>query len=390
MHYPKLTQPRLCRLLTYVVVIGCGLLPVLIVLPLPIHEGIKIFVLFGSLIGLLIYLIKNFVLLMGMDMLLALLSCHQTARTQYTLPPSRTADAIRNSILRYGIDCAPAPITPQPAALRYRFSTPMTVYSSGIEKIIAAYEVEYLDREAYQTIFSSAKQNSRALTGKKKPLFLDPQQKQQPLHRVTVLLILAHRVKEAMLPTLFKLVCNQCGDEDENCILPCIVDLQHRTCVFNSLRVPYIGYGYAVKNRGIRIIKKCVFGGDFHLAGNENFLDPIKDADPNESLWQFWRRLQRDCRDDTQAHKKHFGKMTDREIRVFGGLLHLRWDDRLVCQRLELDQENKLVRIRRLRQWVYPKPHIISKQMIRTLEAYIAEYYHARGYAVEFTDSKPD
>ena len=52
----------------------------------------------------------------------------------------------------------------------------MTVYSSGIERIVAAYEVDYLDRENYRDIFSSAKTNSKVLIGKKKARFLDSQQ----------------------------------------------------------------------------------------------------------------------------------------------------------------------------------------------------------------------
>ena len=72
----------------------------------------------------------------------------------------------------------------------------------------------------------------------------------QPLHRVTVLIILAHRIDPRITPNLYELVCQQCGDENEDCIVPCVVDLANHTCVFNCLRVPYIGFGYAVKNRG--------------------------------------------------------------------------------------------------------------------------------------------
>ena len=131
----------------------------------------------------------------------------------------------------------------------------MTVYSSGIERIVAAYEVDYLDREIYRDIFSSAKTNSKALIGKKKARFLDSQQKKQPLHRVTVILILAHKIDAGLIDELYDLVCKQCGDEQENCLVPCVVDLEHHTCVFNCLRVPFVGFGYAVKNRGIRIVK---------------------------------------------------------------------------------------------------------------------------------------
>ena len=213
MNIPKLKHPRLCRILTYVVVLGCGLLPIIIVLSLPTPDIVRVIVMFGSLIGLLFYLFRNFMVLMMMDMALASLSCYRTARTQYTLPANRTADSIRRSILRYGTQCNPSPIQPQPAALRYKFSNPMTVYSRGIERVIAAYEVDLLDRDMYRDIFSSAKTNSKVLTGRKTAIFLDKQQKKQSLHRVTVVLILAHKVDPQMIPNLYELVCKQCGDD---------------------------------------------------------------------------------------------------------------------------------------------------------------------------------
>jgi len=74
-----------------------------------------------------------------------------------------------------------------------------------------------------------------------------------------VILILAHKADPQMIPDLYELVCKQCGDEYEDCIVPCVVDLEQHTCVFNCVRVPYIGYSYAVKNRGIRIIQQGVW-----------------------------------------------------------------------------------------------------------------------------------
>lgn len=134
MNHPKLKYPRLCRILTYVVVVGTGLLPIILVFQFPVPDAVKIIILFASLIGLLVYLFRNFLVLMAMDIALATLSCYRTARTQYSLPEHRTAEVIRNSILHYGIACEPAPLKPQPSALRYKFGFPLTVYSRGIEK----------------------------------------------------------------------------------------------------------------------------------------------------------------------------------------------------------------------------------------------------------------
>ena len=385
MNQPKLKYPRLCRILTYVVVIGAGLLPIFLVFQFPVPDIIKIIVLFASLIGLLIYLVKNFMILMMMDMMLAMLSCYRTARKLYYLPKNRTADAIRRSILRYGTECAPAPIKPSPSALRYKFGNPMTVYNSGIERVVAAYEVDLLDRDIYRDIFSSAKVNSKALIGRKKAKFLDSQQKKQPLHRVTVILILAHKVDPTLSNELYDLVCKQCGDENENCIVPCVVDLENRTCVFNCLRVPFVGFGYAVKNRGIRIIKNRVFGGFLPLS-NEHPLPPIKDADPEMSLWDLWKELHHQFVGAERKTKRQFEAMDEREVRIVDDVLFLKWDQRGVCQEIQMDAEKKTVKVEPVTNWTYPKSQPTGKKLIQKISDHINDYFTKNGYSVIFTE----
>ena len=385
MKQPKLKYPRLCRILTYVVVIGAGLLPIFLVFQFPVPDIIKIIVFFTSLIGLLIYLVKNFMILMMMDMMLAMLSCYRTARKLYYLPKNRTADAIRRSILRYGTVCAPAPIKPAPSALRYKFGNPMTVYNSGIERVVAAYEVDLLDRDMYRDIFTSAKVNSKALIGRKKAKFLDSQQKKQPLHRVTVILILAHKVDPTLSTELYDLVCKQCGDENENCIVPCVVDLENHTCVFNCLRVPFVGFGYAVKNRGIRIIKNRIFGGFLPLS-NEHMLPPVKDADPEMSLWDLWKELHHQFVGAERKTKRQFEAMDDREVRIVDDLLFLKWDQRGVCQEIQMDTEKKTVMVEPVTNWTYPKSQPIGKKLIQKITDHINDYFIKNGYSVVFME----
>lgn len=385
MNQPKLKYPRLCRLLTYIVVIGFWMLPIVIVFQFPLHDLIKVIVIFASLIGLLVYLFKNIMILMMMDMMLAMLSCHRTARTCYHLPKNRTADAIRRSILSYGTECKPTAIKPTPAALRYTFGYPMTVYNSGIERIVAAYEVDCLDREMYRDIFSSAKTNSKALIGKKKARFLDSQQKKQPLHRVTVILILAHKIDAVLVDELYDLVCKQCGDEQENCFVPCVVDLEHHTCVFNCLRVPFVGFGYAVKNRGIRIVKNRVFGGYLPLT-KEHTLPYIKDADPEMSLWDMWKELHYQFVGANRKMKRQFETMAEREICIQEDKLYLKWDQRGICLAIKLDEERKTAKVEPAAKWSYPKQQPIGKKLIQKIAEYIQDYFVKQGYIVDFKE----
>ncbi|MGM9668965.1 MAG: hypothetical protein ACI3VZ_04325 [Faecousia sp.] len=386
MNYPKLKHPRLCRILTYVVVFGCGLLPIFVVYAFPVPDVARVIVMLVSLIGLLIFLFRNLTILMFMDIALASFSCYQSARKKYTLPSGRSADTIRRSILRYGRQCAPAPIMPQPTALLYQFSHPMTVYSRGIERVVAAYEVDMLNSDTYREIISSAKTNSKALIGRKKALFLDKEQKKNSLHRVTVILILAQKVDPQMAGNLYTLVCRQCGDEFKDCVIPCVVDLARRTCVFNCVRVPYIGYGYPVKNRGIRIIRQRVFGGNLNLRDNDHFLEPIDDFNPDDSLWDFWRKLHHQFIGAEKEAKRHFEAMSDREIRTADGFLYVRWDQHGICQAVEQDTENRTAKIESVKKWAYPKAQPIGKKRIQEIEEHIAAYYAKMGYVVEFAD----
>ena len=386
MNIPKLKHPKLCRILPYVIVLGSAILSIWLVFQFPLPDGVRLIVIFAVVIGLLIYLFKNFMVLMMLDMGLAMLSCYQSARTIYFLPPRRSADAIRRSILRYGQPCAPSPIQPQPSALRYQFGYPLTVYSRGIERVVAAYEVDFLNKALYQDIFRSAKANSKALTGRKKAFFLDRTQKKQSLHRVTVILILAHHVDPQMTGELYALLCKQCGDEYENCIVPCVVDLANHTCVFNCLRLPYVGYQYPVKNRGIRLIKNKVFGGNLNLRGNEHRLVPLKDMDPEYTLWYLWRELQHQVIGSQKEVKKCFESMSEQEIRVLDDLLYLKWDHRGICQAVELDAENKLAKVETVTTWAYPKAQPISKKLIGEIETHISDYYAKQGYTVGFVN----
>ena len=384
MGFPKLKNPGICRIMPYIVVLGSGLLPIVVVIRLPVPDVIKLVVVFAALFALIGYMIKNFIVLMGMDMALALECSHHTARTQYTLPASCTAEGIRRRVLRYGAACEPRPIQPQPAALRYKFSSSMTVYASGIERVIAAYETDLLDNETYGQIFRSAKTNSAALIGRKKAIFLDAAQKKAPLHRGTVILILAHRVDPRLLSDLYKKVCQQCGDENENCFVPCVVDLEHRTCVFNSLRVPYVGFGYAVKNRCIRIIKRIVFGGNWNLAGNRHTLPGS--LDPEQTLWTFWKTLHHEMVGADRETKRRFEAMSEKELFTQEDSLYLKWDHRGICQTIVPDAERRTVKVEKVTDWYYPKMQPIGKQIIQKMEEQIVAHYTNQGYRVEFVD----
>ena len=385
MKSPKLKNALLCRILVYVVVLGGFIAPIIIVANLKfVPEAIKVIVGIGLAVGLLIYLLKNFVLLMAMDVVLAMLHCHNTARKHFVLPKSFSEQKVERRINCFGKGCEPTAISPRPDTLRYKSNAPITIYSSGIEKIIATYRIDFLDKSQYQLIINSATANSKVLKGKKKHRFLDKSQKSSPLNRVTVIVIYARRVDEKLRNSLFDVVCKNVGDGFDMAILPCVVDLEKQICTFDSMRMPYTGFQYPVKNRGIKIIRKYLFNNKFPFADSPDMLDPIKDMDPEQSLWDFWKMTKKELVSDDKNTKKRFEKMQQRDIVFEDGYIYLKWEDHGLWISIELNEELRSVEIDTIDSWDYPKSHKIAKATIKEIKTLINTYFAGLGYTTNY------
>ena len=382
---PKLKNALLCRILVYVVVLGGFIAPIIIVANLKfVPEAIKVIVGIGLAVGLLVYLIKNFVLLMAMDVGLAMLHCHNTARKHFVLPKSFSEQKVEREFTRFGKEYEPSAISPRPETLRYKSNAPMTIYSSGIEKIIATYHIDFLDKNQYHLIINSATANSKALKGKKKHWFLDKSQKSSPLNRATVIVIYAKQVDEKLRNSLFDVVCKNGGDGFDTAILPCVMDLEKQICTFDSMRMPYTGFQYPVKNRGIKIIRKYLFNNKFPFADSPDMLDPIKDMDPEQSLWDFWKTMKKELVSDDKNMKKRFEKMKHRDIIFEDGYIYLKWEDDGLWISVELNEELRMAEIDSIDSWDYPKFHKIAKATIKEIEILINTYFAGLGYTTKY------
>ena len=385
MKSPKLKNALLCRILVYVVVLGGFIAPIIIVANLKfVPETVKVIVGIGLAVGLLIYLIKNFVLLMAMDVGLAMFHCHNTARKYFALPKSFSTQKVERRITRFGKKYEPTAIFLRPETLRYKSNAPITIYSSGIEKVIATYHIEFLDKSQYHLIVNSATENSKALKGKKKHLFLDKLQKSSPLNRVTVIVIYAKQVDEKLRNSLFDVVCKNGGDGFNTAILPCVVDLEKQICTFDSMRIPYTGFQYPVKNRGIKIIRKYLFNNKFPFTDSPNKLDPIKDMDPVQSLWDFWKTMKNELVSDNKELKKRFEKMKHGDIIFEDGYIYLKWEEHGLWTSVELNEELRTAEIDAIDSWDYPKSHKIAKATIKEIKTLIKTYFAGLGYATKY------
>ena len=385
MKSPKLKNALLCRILVYVVALGGFIAPIIIVANLKfVPEAIKVIVGIGLAVGLLIYLLKNFVLLMAMDVGLAMLHCHNTARKHFILPESFSEQKVERRINRFGKKYEPSAISPRPETLRYKSNAPMTIYSSGIEKIIATYRVDFLDKSQYQLIVNSATANSKALKGKKKHRFLDKSQKSSPLNRATVIVIFAKQVDEKLRNSLFDAVCKNGGDGFDTAILPCVVDLEKQVCTFDSMRMPYTGFQYPVKNRGIKIIRKYLFNNKFPFADSPDMLDPIKDMDPEQSLWDFWKTMKNELVSDDKNMKKRFEKMKHGDIVFEDGYIYLKWEDHGLWISVELNEELRTAAIDPIDSWYYPESNKIAKAAKKEIKTLLNTYFAGLGYTTKY------
>ena len=385
MKSPKLKNALLCRILVYIVVLGGFIAPIIIVVNLKfVPEAIKVIVGIGLAVGLLIYLLKNFVLLMAMDVGLAMLHCHNTARKHFVLPKSFSEQKVERRINRFGKKYEPSAISPRPKTLRYKSNAPITIYSSGIEKIIATYRIDFLDKSQYQLIVNSATANSKVLKGKKKHWFLDKSQKSSPLNCATVIVIFAKQVDKKLRNSLFDVVCKNGGDGFDTAILPCVVDLEKQICTFDSMRMPYTGFQYPVKNRGIKIIRQYLFNNKFPFADSPDTLDPIKDMDPEQSLWDFWKTMKKELVSDDKNTKKRFEKMKHRDILFEDGYIYLKWEDHGFWISVELNEELRMAEIDPIDSWDYPKSHKIAKATIKEIKTLINTYFAGLGYTTKY------
>ena len=196
MNFPRLKNALLCRVLIYAVILGAYAAFAVIAAQLAFLSGIVTAVLWiGLTTALLIYLVKNAGVLVTMDLCLVTLHCRQTARKQFVLPRDFSVRRVEKRLSRFGRACEPTAYSPRSDTLRCQSQFPVKRYSSGIEKVAAAYNVDFLDEDQYRRIVRSAAVNANALKGTKKHAFLGKKQKNAPINQVTVILIYAGRVE---------------------------------------------------------------------------------------------------------------------------------------------------------------------------------------------------
>ena len=389
MKFPKIKYALLCRILVFVIVIGVFFAPTIILSALPfLHLGIKVCSFLVCDIALLIYIFARLPVLLSLDITLGHIHCNNIARKKFILYRGFNTEKVEKRLKLFGKECSPTAILPKPDLLRYKYQPSMSIYQKCIEKVVTVYHVDNLDKNNYYKIFSSAITNSKALEGKRSPLFLDESQKNSPIARITVIFIFAKQIDADLRDNLYDKVCQNEGDGVNSVVIPCVVDTESMTAVFNCVGIPYIAYQYPAKNRGINIVKRYLFGSVLPLKTSPDRVDMPMYYDPEQSLWSFWKDIKKKMVTDQKEAKKRYDNMTHGEIIFEDDYLYVKWDDRVVWLFVEIDEETMAAKVDPIHTWYYPKANTISKSTVKEIKKWISEHFAEMGYVAKFEDSE--
>ncbi len=388
MKFPKLKYARTCRMLVYIAVLGSFALLIASVVLLPfLQTSVKVICIVGLACLLIWYLIRNFALLMTMDLTLATLRCQMSARQRYYMHRIDQR-RIERRIKRFGRAGKAQSILPKPDLFRYRMQMSFTVYHRGIEKMILTYGAGKLDEDGYRRILSSAKANVQAVKGSGKPLLVDKQQKKASYTTAALAVIFADSLDAKLAQRLPQLVTEQTGDGFDNCFLPLVLDFSAGICYFDGQRLPYIGYAYPCKNRVYRLAKKYVFGGRIPLWDNTEYLIPKGDVDPEMTLWAFWKRMKKEIIDSERENKRIFASLSDGGCLYKEEYLYVKIGSRGVMLAAEQSEDGTCVTVDAPIAWDYPKANAISKKDSTRIRCVAQAYFAQYGYTVRFAEEE--
>lgn len=384
MKFPKIKNALCCYFVFVAMLIGVFAIPFVLYACLShISEWLSAITLLVLIFAELIILVINIPYLISVEVLLAIIHNTNKSRKYFVLPKSFDKSSVVSRIARFGKKYEPIGMDPKPELLRYKATSSMTVLSCGIEKIVALYNVDLLDKETYLLIKRSVMANSKALAGNKK-VFADRYQKSEPLNRATVFYIFADSVGADFKAVLYEETCKGVGDGFDEAFLSCVVDFKARSCYFDSMRIPCLGDRYPSKNRGINLIRKHLFNNHFTYAESKESIADYGDFDGEMTLWKFMRDMKKEFILDTKKTKKRFEKMRHKEIIVEDEYLYLKWNDKGLWISVDADEEASAVTLDAIEFWDYPKHQRIAKQTIADIKRVVNVYYSELGYCVKY------
>ena len=399
MKWPKLKHPLLCN----VVLVGSVMAPPILSLFLPalpvadnIHPLLLAVIILAPWFWALWFMISHFALLMMTSTCLEMYQAYLTARTHFTCPQNGQDPAtIRERILRraerFGFSYEVKAVPKELLTIRYKNSPSGTVYYNRIEKLLLVYEADILDGEAFRKLWQSAHAIANIIGREQKPLYRKPKGHSKDNSVSVAAVILANTVSPDVAADLVEAKIKM---EDRH-VLFCAVELSTAKYYFDNQKEPFL-FHYPTKNRVVNLIHRRVFGGRVPLRSNPHMLpEPMwlkrDEFHPEDSLWSFMTRAQKELKGVGRSEKKRFQEMPNGTVTMDDGWLYCKLGDRVSTMMVDDDENDpQKKQVILSLNWYYPKSNRISKKDNATIRALTEEFLRGQGFAVTFVDPYDD
>ena len=138
------------------------------------------------------------------------------------------------------------------------------------------------------------------------------------------------------------------------------------------------------------MIRKYVFGGKINIRKNEEYVDLPKgliDYDKNkDTLWSLWRSIKNENENYSKTQKKIFKKLQDGECVFDDDVFYCKIGQRAVDLLVENNEESKIITVKYIDMWSYPKANKISKKDTQAIKNKAELYFNSQGYNIIFEE----
>lgn len=395
MKWPKLKHPLLCN----VVLVGSVMAPPMLSLFLPalpvaayIPPILLAVIILSPWIGALWFMISHFAILMMTSMCLEMYQAYLHGRRHFTCSKNGKDPAtIRKRILRrvgrFGSPYEVKAVPPELLIIRYKNSPSATVYFHRIEKLLLVYEVEELDKDTLRKLWQSAHAMTNIISKEQKPLYRKPRGHSKDNSVSVAAVILANTVSPDVAADLAE---TEAKMEDRH-VLFCAVELSTAKYYFDNQKEPFL-FHYPTKNRVVNLVHRRVFGGRVPLRSNPHMLpEPLwlkrDEFHPEDSLWSFMARAQKELKGIGRSEKKRFQEMQEGTVILDDGWLYCKLGERVSTMMVDDDENDpQKKQVILSLNWEYPKSNRISKKDNATIRALTEEFLRGQGFEVTFVD----
>jgi len=375
-----LSRPLLCELALLappLMLLAIGLLCLL----LPFDSGLCVLLFVLFLVLTAIYLIKNFVNILGAEILLDNIRSWQKDRLwfeygQNGVDAGQVAHALLSACGKTLSPIAADGLRYQAKGVFHKRTHTLSEEPAAVDKLAFVYHFDYLSENDYRALFSNVSLITKKLRHK---------HKKKVTYAAAALLITADQVD----PTVIKLV-RKLPDFEEAAVVPCLYDGMSRRYIFDNFKEWYdLGLlPKPAKNYALDLIAGLVFGGSVPLKGNEHFdmenaLSEWRDKTLGDLLQEF--------ADTEKESKREIEEMasllSNGELQYRDETLYLKHNDKLASFLTVEENDGKTV-VLTDQNWTYPKTNPISKKDYAALKQMVCTHYAVLGTNFAFDDEE--